>query len=208
MINHIWQKLYDKHLTRVCKKANQKVSALARITRILPFHRRYIILKSFIESQFSYCPLVWMFCTRKMNHKINYIHERALRLVYRDYDSSFELLLEKDKSVTFHHRNIQALAVEMFRVKNKLTPTFMCDIFTYIETHDSFVIPKVNAVKMGKQCIRYFGPVIWNTMIPPHIKAKTSLEEFKSSIKKWTPKCKCKLCVTIIPGVGVVQIAE
>ena len=53
-------------------------------------------MKSFIESQFSYCPLLWMFCTRKMNQRINFIHERALGLVYEDYTSSFSDLLVKD----------------------------------------------------------------------------------------------------------------
>ena len=77
---------FNSHLANLCKKVGQKVTALARIVNLLPFHKRRIILKTFIESQFSYCPLVWMFCSREMNMKINHIHERALRLVYFDYN--------------------------------------------------------------------------------------------------------------------------
>ena len=48
---------------------------------------------------------------RGFNNKINHIHERALRIVYNDY--SFEDLLNKDKSVTIHERNLQQLAIEI-----------------------------------------------------------------------------------------------
>ena len=113
---------FNSHLKTLCKKVNQKVSALARIASILPFQKRRIILKTFIESQFSYCPLVWMFCSRSINNKINHIHERALRLVYQDYTTSFEDLLRKDGSLTFHHRNIHQVAIEMFKVKHDLSP--------------------------------------------------------------------------------------
>ena len=58
-----------------------------------------------------------MFCSMKMNRKINHIEERALRLVYDDYLSSFDELLRKDNSVCIHHRNIQRVAIEMFKVK-------------------------------------------------------------------------------------------
>ena len=85
---------FNSHLANLCKKVGQKVTALARIVNLLPFQKRRIILNTFIESQFSYCPLVWMFCSREMNMKINHNHERALRLVYFDYNykSSFEEL--------------------------------------------------------------------------------------------------------------------
>ena len=85
---------FNTHLSNVCKKASGKVTALARLARFLPYHKRRIILKTFIESQFSYCPLVWMFCSKTINKKINHIHERALRLVHNDYTSSFTDLLE------------------------------------------------------------------------------------------------------------------
>ena len=104
------------HISTICKKAGQKVSALARVSRILPFHRRREIFKAFIESQFSHCPLVWMFCSRKMNIKINHIHERVLRIVYNDYVSTFNELLIKDKTVCVHHRNLQQLAIKCTRL--------------------------------------------------------------------------------------------
>ena len=85
-------------------------------------------MKTFIESQFSYCPLVWMFSSRTMNTKINRIHERVLRLVYQDYESTFECLLTRDKSLCFHHRNIHQVAIEMYKVKHDLSPPFIKDI--------------------------------------------------------------------------------
>ena len=104
------------------------MTALARIVHFLPFPKRYLILKTFIESQFSYCLLVWMFCSNTSNNKINHI--QALRLVYQDYSSTFEELLVKDKLLCFHHRNIHQVAIEMYKVKNDLSPPFMKDIFS------------------------------------------------------------------------------
>ena len=60
---------FDKHLMILCKKVSAKVTALARMAKIIPFEKRRLLMKAFIESQFSYCPLVWMFCSRKMNKK-------------------------------------------------------------------------------------------------------------------------------------------
>ena len=41
-------------------------------------------MKSFIESQFGFCLLSWMFCGRKTNTRINHVHERAVKIVYRN----------------------------------------------------------------------------------------------------------------------------
>ena len=64
-----------------------------------------------------------------MNSKINHIHEKAFRIIYDDYESSFGELLTKDKSFSIHHRNIQFVAIEMFKFLNGLSPSFMQDIF-------------------------------------------------------------------------------
>ena len=85
-------------------------------------------MKPFSESQFSYCPLIWMFHGRGVNNKINYLHERSLRIVYKDNNSSFKELFKKDNSFTVHHRNIQSLAIDLFKVKENLSNTIMNDI--------------------------------------------------------------------------------
>ena len=96
---------FDEHVNNLCKKACQKLNALVRLASFMKVDKKRMIMKSFIESQFGYCPLVWMFHSRSLNNKINRIQERALRITYNDKSSSFENLLEKDNSVTIHHRN-------------------------------------------------------------------------------------------------------
>ena len=120
---------FEEHIVKQCKKAGQKLSALARVCNILNQERRRTLMKAFIESQFGYCPLIWMFCGRNLNNRINHLHERSLRIVYNDYESSFQELLELDNSVSIHHRNIRLLAIELFKVKNGLSNQIMSELF-------------------------------------------------------------------------------
>ena len=196
---------FDIHLTEICKKASAKVTALARMVKIIPFEKKRILMKAFIESQFSYCSLLWMFCSRKMNRRINYIHERALRLVYEDNSSSFEELLIKDNSVCNHHRNLQRVAIEMFKIKHNLCPQIVQEMFS-IMGNSKFHRPNVNSVYNGEQSLRYFGPIVWNQMIPEEIKIVLDLEDFKNKISTWRPSgCQCRLCRSYIAGVGFVN---
>ena len=87
---------FKDHVNSLCKKASNKVNALSRLCNYLPFCRRRLLINAFFYSQFSYCPLVWMFCGRKLNTKINNLHHRVLRAVYRDETSSFDESLKKD----------------------------------------------------------------------------------------------------------------
>ena len=67
-----------------------------------------VLVNSFIKSQFSYCPLIWMFHSRKMEHSINKIHERALYFIYpSDSKLTFKELLDKNKTVSIHQKNLQ-----------------------------------------------------------------------------------------------------
>ena len=82
-------------------------------------------MNAFVVSQFSYCPLVWMFHDRSVNKKINKIHEKALRISYKDSCSNFEESLLKANTVSIHHRNLQLLATEIFKTQRNLNPIFM-----------------------------------------------------------------------------------
>ena len=96
--------------------------------------------------------------------------KRSLRLVYNDYIASFEDLLKRDNSVSIHHRNIQKIALEMFKVKHNLCPEIMQSFFFPKIPKGSSTVdfhrPNVNSVYNGEHSIRSFGPLVWNTMVP------------------------------------------
>ena len=198
---------FDIHLNAICKKVGQKISALARLIYVVPIHKKRLLMKSFIESQFAYCPLIWMFCKRSINNRINRLHERALRVVYNDYVNSFETLLSIDGSVTIHHRNIQRGAIEMYKIKNGLAPDFICDLFLKNEmpTRSDFVRPKIRTTAYGEKSFVSFGTIVWNKLLPTTYKSLNDLTMFKKVIKNWFPvNCPCNLCATYVQGVGYV----
>ena len=94
----------------VINKVIRKVNTLSRVMPYMSLSKKKKLVNSFFNSQFSYCPLVWMFHSRIINNKINCLHERCLCLQYGDKLSYFENLLEQDKFVTIHTRNLQILA--------------------------------------------------------------------------------------------------
>ena len=81
------------HIKNICRKAGQKLSALFRISPYLDQGKKILLYKSMIKSQFNYCPLVWMFCSRQSNNLINKVHERGLRLTNRDETKDFQQLM-------------------------------------------------------------------------------------------------------------------
>ena len=201
---------FDEHVGTLCNKASQKLHALSRIAHYMDVKQRQLVMKAFINSQFGYCPLVWMFHSRLMNNRINKIHERSLRIVFNDNTSTFRELLLKDNSVTIHERNIQNLAIELYKVLNGFSPEIMSTIFPVKEnikycSKNKFITRNVRTVKYGTETLAHLGPKIW-ALIPDNIKEEKSVNAFKTKIKNWQPTaCPCKLCKTYVNGVGYID---
>ena len=73
---------FNSHITKLCKKAGQKLHALARISKFMSIEQRMLIMFTFISTDFRYCPLICMCHSRSLIVQINRIHERGLRIVY------------------------------------------------------------------------------------------------------------------------------
>ena len=116
---------FIQQVRSICKKAAQKLHALSRISHFLDTEQLKRIMRAFILSQFNYCPLVWMFCNTTLDNKVNRIHERALRITYKDMRSDFDTMLLRDNVVTIHIRNFQLLMSEIYKTKWEVNPTFM-----------------------------------------------------------------------------------
>ena len=116
-------------------------------------------------------------------------------------NSSNEELLTNDGSVSIHQRNIQALATELYKIKSRLSPEIISEIFaSETESHynlrrcNDLRIPSIRTVYHSSESISFLRPKIWN-ILPDEIKQQTSLNSFKKSVKKWKPQdCPCRLC--------------
>ena len=82
-------------------------------------------MNSVMNAQFSYCPLIWMFHDRNLNAKVNKIHEKALRIVYKDTHVNPEALLKLDNAESVHQRNLPYVLTEIYKTKSSLNPSFM-----------------------------------------------------------------------------------
>ena len=151
---------FENHINSICKKASQKLNALARIAPYMNIQKRRTIMKSFVTSQFSYCPLIWMFHSRRLNNKINSINERALRIRYQDNTSAFQELLHKEvliNKVLIPHRNLQVLATEIFKnyrgcSSETLRETFVSKTSSYnLHRNDTLEKPQTHSVCMSRQ---------------------------------------------------------
>ena len=146
-------------------------------------------MKAFITSQFSYFPLIWMLHSRTLNNRINNSNKRVLRLTYKDNQSSFKQLLEKNISVRSHHKNLQVLVNDIFKVKNDLAPDIMKGVFELKEPpynlrseSNHFTRRNVKTTYYGLLSIKQLAPQIWE-LVPQSIKKYKTLNELKSKIK-------------------------
>ena len=115
---------FDDHVFSLCKKAGRKLAVLARLSKFKSFKQKGILMNIFVESQFGYCPLIWMFHSRKVNSEINDLQEQSLRMVYNDYITFFQDLLKKDNSFKIHHGNMQSLAYNFPKSRKELLTQF------------------------------------------------------------------------------------
>ena len=126
--------ILNYHVNTLLKKANKKFHALASVCNYMDAKKQRVLMNAFITSQFSYCPLIWMFHSRTLNNRINKIHEKALRLVYKNERfSSFDDLSKRNKSVSIHQKNLQIPATEIYKTKNDLGPKIMQDTFHFTQ---------------------------------------------------------------------------
>ena len=145
-----------------------------------------------IKLQFSYCPFIWMFSSRKSNNIINKFHERSLRIATSDKNSNFEDLLKSNNQITVHQRNFLK---EVFKIINGLNPPITHIFFIFCEnTHN---IPHFQVisneskktVRYGQETIKFRTPSLWANL-PEEYKLVKSFNIFERKIKNW----KCETC--------------
>ena len=173
------------------------MSALLRVGNWLNHSQKTTLINSFFFSQFNYCPLVWMFCSKMANNEIEKLHKRALQIIHDDFSSSYDDLRMKDNSATIYVRNLQFLMTEIFRTIHDENPPFKKQIFIMEEScynlRSKFRlhVPRASTTKNGLETVSFRGSQIWNAL--PN--DSECIFSFKRKITTWNElSCKCHIC--------------
>ena len=162
---------------------------LSKVTLDMSLSNKKKLVSSFFNSQFNYSFFLWIPHSPIINNKISGLHERCFHLLYEDKSSYFQKLLEQDKSVIIHTRNLQILAMEMFEVYRNTSSPILSEIFhrhdkSYdLRINSDFLMQNVRSAFHGSERILYLGPETWN-ILPLEFKEWTSVVDFKKGFKE------------------------
>ena len=183
---------FSDHVSAVCKKAARQLNALARISRFLNPSSKMILYKSFVMSNFDYCPIVWHFCGKVNNGKLEKIQERALRILYRDYISDYDSLISKSRTEKILTTRLKKILIEVFKTLKKTNPPYLHSLFTRNETeYDlrrdiSLIQPKKETETYGIRSLSYIGAKLWNDMnFKIDDLENISPDDFKEMLASW-----------------------
>ena len=126
--------MFRSHIQEICIHTSKKIGVLSRLKNMISTETKFHFYKFAILPNLTYCHVLWNFCTKSDRRKLERIQERALRIVFKEKSATYEELLEKAKLTTLYNRRLQDLAIMMYKVKYKLLPSYVVDIFEENET--------------------------------------------------------------------------
>ena len=119
------QLTFKTHIEYICRMAKYKLRALQRIRNYLSTEKARLLATAFINSQFYYAPLIWMFAGKTLISKVQKIHFRTLQVVYNTYEKSYNELLILNRDISIHQKHLHFLATDVYKSVNNLNPKFM-----------------------------------------------------------------------------------
>ena len=113
-----------------------------------------------------------------------------MRLILNDHTNDFDTLFQNNNETCNHHRNIQTLMIEIFKMKNNLNPPIMGFRFERrnnpynLRNFQEFTTKRKRTVKMSLETLKCRSPQL-RSILPENLRQINSLVQFKESIRKW-----------------------
>ena len=182
---------FNDHISACCLKAARQLNALARISKYLDIKSKKIIFNSFIRSNFEYCPLVWHFCGKTNNQKLEKIQERSLRILHDTFELTYEELLHKNASSSLLLYRLKLFIIETYKSFHRVNAECLHDLFqlnntTYETRPHKLIQPKRKTTSNGLRTFSYLGSKLWNDLVnsEPAI-ANVEFDELIEFLKDW-----------------------
>ena len=127
---------FNEHMINLCRNAGYKLHALRRMRKYLTQDQAKLLYNAFINGQFNYAPIIWIFCRKNQYLKIQKIHHKALKVVFNG-DNSYDELLQMSNEITIHLKYLHALICKVFKSLNNSNPEFMWPYITFENITDN-----------------------------------------------------------------------
>ena len=158
-----------------------------------------MLATAFIDSQFNYDSMIWMFCNKEMYKKMKTIHYKALKIVYQT-NASYDDLLNLSRSSSIHQKHLRFLMTEIYKSTVNINPQFMWTFFQNKEIPYNLrrgpvlFIPPAKSTRYRTNSIQFRGSLVWNNL-PSFVKTSSSAAVFKTNIKSiGNIDCGCLIC--------------
>ena len=129
--------IFSLNVSTICNEASRRLNALFRISNYLDVSTRRTVYDSFVASNFNYCPLVWNFCGATNNKNLEKIQERCLRIIYQDYESPYETLLETANTTSLVVPRLRLIRLEVYESLHQLNTKCIQRLFEVKSTRYS-----------------------------------------------------------------------
>ena len=183
------QLTFKTHIEYICRMAKYKLRTLQRIRNYLSTEKARLLATAFINSQFYYAPLIWMFAGKSLISKVQKIHFRTLQVLYNTYGKSYNELLILNRGISIHQKHLHFLATEVYKSVNNLNPQFMWNYFNIsslpyeLRKGNKENLPETGTCRYGINSLLFRGALLWNNL-PRNVKESHSVAEFKEKIKE------------------------
>ena len=164
---------FKTHISELCRRASYKLHSLRRIRKYLTVEKAKLLANAFINSQFNYAPLIWMFANKCSIDKILKIHKRTLQIVYGVYDESYENLLNRSGDISIYKKHLRYLAIEVYQSLTMLNPGFTWNLFERnhipynLRRGGLLLLPPAKSARYGVNSLAFRGSLLWNNLPTP-----------------------------------------
>ena len=159
-----------------------------------------MLANAFINSQFNWAPLVWMFAGKTWVNRICKICHRTLQVIHNNYQKSCDELLDINKDVHIHQKHLHILALEVFKSIAHINLEFMSYFIENTITYNLrngnrlLLLPPAKSVKFGINSLIFRGSLLWNNL-PLNLKSCQTIDESKLELKRLGRiHCTCTMC--------------
>ena len=141
-------------------------------------------------SNFDYCSIIWHFCGKKSNSKIEKIQERALKVVFDDFDSDACSLRERLGTKSVFQLRLNRILIEIFKTVHGQNPSYLNSIFKAkitpynLRDPSKLIQSRKDSTTYGLRSVNYVGSKMWNELTPA-IKSAPDVASFKAALNNW-----------------------